>query len=1188
MFRLSYPTRPLLLLIIILILVACSPPVAPTSRPQTQRGGSIALWHFWDGEEEQVLNELLDRFATIYPNVNVLELSIPIADSSMPPDEQLFEQFLYYARQGLGPDIIIIPAQWERELIDSHLIQDLTPYETGGEIDTSIYLTQAREMLRSSDHRIYALPLSLHTNALYYNTTLTDTPPQTLQALLDHAAEGKKVALNTSFPDAIWGIQAFGGQLFDDQGRVVLDQGGFANWLGWLKKAQNEPNVIVSRDETVLSTLFKDGEVTYYVGTSHQLLSLQNALGKENVGVATLPAGPNDTSGPMLEADVMMFNAASSPSQTRLALQLATFLSNVEQQTRLAREIGRIPSTPVRSIQQIAPDVGNLVAQTRSAITIPTSYQPQLSDLVAHGDTLLVQVLEGVIEVQEAASQLTAYVNNRHSFERVADGSPSLPDCNVQGTVKLWHDWQDAEATALDRIRLNFMHQCPEAFITLIPRDSEEIPERYRAAIAEDTAPEMLLTSSTHIALLASEGLLQDISSMLDPAFLQQYIPAANEALSYEGMLYGLPITMHLVALYYNKALVSDPPLVMDDLLHQAQPEQQVVIPYGFYEAYWGIAAFGGTLFDDSYQLALNQGGFVEWLEWLETARMQPGVVVTDDLSEAKTLFQNGKAAYFVGPGTMLADLQQNPGAELVGVVPLPDGPEERARPILDVHGVALNTDMTNPQQEVAIAFARYLGNTDNQRLLMEEATAIPANVNVDIADNSAIAGFIEQAQNVSVLPHVPQLEPVIEWGDTVYQNVLENNINATEAVSGFIQLVTQANGARISTDRTPTLAPTPEPAPACQGEGEVMLWHSWSDAKAAALNDIVLAFAEHCPAIQVTTSFVPADELRRSLAQAIQNDTMPDVLIASHTLIKPLDGLIKDGMPLIEQANLVQYLPISLAPLQRDGVLAGVPITLDVVALYYNTSLVNTPATTLDELLNAATAERVVALDTSFYAAFWGIAATGGPVLDEEGNLVLNQDNFVPWLRWLDDARQQPGVILSTSKEDLRSLFASGQAAYMVANAEALPALQTALGRPAVGVELLPAGPEGEARPLVHVEAFLFPQAVSDEQTQLAINLVQFATAPERQQILLRRTGTLPTNNLAISSLNRDSAIHPFITQATQTGIPVPDALTMDAIQSAGSMAYSQVLTNGVPPAEAVDAFIETIQAHTDPHPLP
>ena len=60
--------------------------------------------------------------------------------------------------------------------------------------------------------------------------------------------------------------------------------------------------------------------------------------------------------------------------------------------------------------------------------------------------------------------------------------------------------------------------------------------------------------------------------------------------------------------------------------------------------------------------------------------------------------------------------------------------------------------------------------------------------------------------------------------------------------------------------------------------------------------------------------------------------------------------------------------------------------------AIYYDIELVNSPASTLDKLLMVATSATPIAVDTSFYGAFWGVPAFGGQLLDDEGRLALNQ----------------------------------------------------------------------------------------------------------------------------------------------------------------------------------------------------
>lgn len=178
--------------------------------------GRILLWHAWSGTEEEILDGLLDKFNDIYPSISVIAVAYD-------PDE-LQEQFKDKVEQGLGPDLLIGSQLWTRDLADAGLLQTIDQED----VDLSLYLAPALNTLNYNDE-LYGLPLSVHTSALYYNRSLVDEPPETLQELLEQAAEGKTVMLNTDFDSAFWGIQAFGGQLLILQRPVrcgqILDRG---------------------------------------------------------------------------------------------------------------------------------------------------------------------------------------------------------------------------------------------------------------------------------------------------------------------------------------------------------------------------------------------------------------------------------------------------------------------------------------------------------------------------------------------------------------------------------------------------------------------------------------------------------------------------------------------------------------------------------------------------------------------------------------------------------------------------------------------------------------------------------------------------------------------------------------------------------------------------------------------------
>lgn len=1126
----------------------------------------LLLWHSWNDRETAILDELLEKFSSIYPDIMIVSKRFPPAE--------LPRQFLTQAQSGMGPDLVLLQGRLVQELANAGHIQPL-PVD---EIELSEYFSTALATLRYRD-KLYGLPLSLHTFALYYNKTRVAEPPETLQALLAQVDEGKRVALNTGFYGAFWGIQAFGGQVFDTEGRIVLNQGGFANWLGWLKKAQNVPAIILSNDANMLRSVFVEDRVDYYTADSMQLLELQDALGEEVVGVAPLPAGPANPSGPILETEALVFHAASAPEQTELALRLAQFLTNFEQQTILLRKLGRVPANSrVWVDPRIYPAVAGFAAQTRTSVALPNI--PQVADVQQYGNDAYIQSLAGIVEPQKAAAGLTARINEKYGFDTIEE----LPRvvCDAKGALRVWYLPLEMNAAALETIRANFMQICPEITVQLeaLELDESEIDadsqvyELYQSAISKGEGPDLLIGSNHLTALLAAEGILQEVDELVEPEFLQRYLPEVLEAMRYEGRLYGLPLSiMELMALYYNTDLVADPPLVLDDLLHQADAGKQVVLPINFYYAFWGLPVFGANVFDDEYRVILNQGGFADWMTWLRQAQEHPGVILqyTDDVNELTPLFAEGHAAYLAGEVSQLSELQAALGQERVRVVPLPAGPQGKSGPILGVQGVMLNPKAGAEQVRLAIEFAKHITEIDSQTVLMEQANQVPANVNVDAADYPAIAGFLRQAASASVPPIVPQVGNLFYWGNDAYFNVLERGLPAQDVVDGLTDLVNKTNGFPVA---------APEAPPECKQEDRFVLWHSWLPVQAAALETLMTRFSDDCPGIQIKTEFVPVDEMLERFTVASQTGAGPDLLLAPHSLIDPLTeaGLIKDIAPFVEASTLVSLRFGALSAFEQQEALYGVPLACYVMGLYYNSALTDGQIGTVDDLLSSATPEVQVALDTTFYGAYWGIPAFGGQLLDEANQLALDQGGFEEWLVWLKAARTQPGMVLNQDIATLHRRFTTGKAAYLIAGSEHLPAFRAALGAEQVGVTYLPAGPDGyPGMPLLDVQGLMFNARLDGQRTRRALAFATFAASDAGQTLLMNEALLIPANQLTVVAI--DDPVLGCFSEIVDYSRIVPDFRAMSQLTALGNRVYHDVLSGASKPAEAIDKMMRAMK---------
>ena len=159
--------------------------------------------------------------------------------------------------------------------------------------------------------------------------------------------------------------------------------------------------------------------------------------------------------------------------------------------------------------------------------------------------------------------------------------------------------------------------------------------------------------------------------------------------------------------------------------------------------------------------------------------------------------------------------------------------------------------------------------------------------------------------------------------------------------------------------------------------------------------------------------------------------------------------------------------------------------------------------------------------------------------------------------------------MVLSSDQAELQQRFADGDFAYLVSSSKALPFFRERLGDQ-VRVVMLPAGPAGEASPLLEIESFLFSSGSSDEQTDLALKFAQFAASDVNQMLLAQEADLIPTNRQAAEKID-DPAITVFAKQAADTAILLPAGISPEVVE-VGDGVYALVLVEGVDSQTAVD----------------
>jgi arabinogalactan oligomer/maltooligosaccharide transport system substrate-binding protein len=734
-------------------------PPEPTSPPAV----TVTLWHAWTGAEETVLKDVVADFQAANPNITVELLAIPF--------DQLQTKFTTEAGAGGGPDIIIGPTDWVGPLAEAGLLaklDDLVAPIIGD------YLPATVDALRWRGD-LYGFPESFEAVAMFYNTNLVDTPPTTMDEALAVAADAG-MAFNTGFYHSFGFIPAFGGQLFDEEFICVLDQGGTVDFLQYLVDNEGAAGVESSDDGGLLDTLFKEEQVGIIFNGPWALGDYVNALGEDVVGVAPLPKA-EFPAGPFLGVKHIMFNANSDEAHMNAAYEFVKYMTNAENSAKLMDEAGHLPANlnveiPADSV------IGGFIEQAKTATPFPNV--SEMGAVWTPGGDMIKKAIAGEATPEEAVTEATQLIN-------VANDKIELEPI----TIVLWHAWTGAEETVLKDVVAEFQAANAHITVDLLAIPFDQLQTKFTTEAGAGGGPDIIIGPTDWVGPLAEAGLLANLDTLAGGA-LNDYIPATVDALRWQGDLYGIPESFEAVAMFYNTNLVDTPPTTMDEALAVAA-DAGMAFNTGFYHSFGFIPAFGGQLFDEDFVCVLDQGGTVDFLQYLVDNEGAAGVESSDDGGLLDTLFKEEQVGIIFNGPWALGDYVNALGEDVVGVAPLPAATNP-AGPFLGVKHIMFNANSDEAHMNAAFKFVRYLTNPLNSAKLMDEAGHLPANVNVEIPADAVINGFIEQALTATPFPNVSEMGAVWTPGGDMIKKAIAGEATPEEAVTEATQLINEAN----------------------------------------------------------------------------------------------------------------------------------------------------------------------------------------------------------------------------------------------------------------------------------------------------------------------------------------------------------------------------------------------------------
>jgi arabinogalactan oligomer/maltooligosaccharide transport system substrate-binding protein len=320
-----------ILVVATMVLTACG---GGTTTEQIE----VTFWHAYGtgSAEEVALAKVLEQAAIDLPQYKINVLQVPFND--------VFNKYRTDVAAGGGPDMFIAPNDDLGNDARAGLIADITELAKGKLGD---YTPLSIDGM-SVEGKLYGIPESLKAVVFWYNKDMMATPPATTDELKALMEDGTEVSISYGCYHHYGFFGSYGGKIFDENWKVIADQGGVADAMAYLNDLYqiSKTNGWPKNDSDGLAP-FSEGKAAAITNGNWAMGDYKKALG-DKLGVAPLPAGPGGPAAPLLGVDGFYFNPNSANMEA--ALEVALYLTGQKAQQIMMDDAGHVPANTKVSV----------------------------------------------------------------------------------------------------------------------------------------------------------------------------------------------------------------------------------------------------------------------------------------------------------------------------------------------------------------------------------------------------------------------------------------------------------------------------------------------------------------------------------------------------------------------------------------------------------------------------------------------------------------------------------------------------------------------------------------------------------------------------------------------------------------------------------------------------------------------
>lgn len=351
-----------------------------------------------------------------------------------------------------------------------------------------------------------------------------------------------------------------------------------------------------------------------------------------------------------------------------------------------------------------------------------------------------------------------------------------LVGCERRRAVVLWHAYQDAERDALAETAARWNAEHPDMPLEVVGVPHSGFADKLSSAIPGGNGPDLFIYPQDRIGDWAESGVIEPIEFWVDDARADRFTDEAVAAMAYKGSLWGLPVAVKSLALYYRTDLITTPPATTDALIALTPKMKQrdgYAIAYANVDLYghapW-LFGFGGKILDDAGNLAIATPEAAAAMTFARQLVVLGAAPEAAEGPRVATLFNEGKAATVMSGPWFVSDIAKGVPWK---VAPLPtvSATGVPASPFLGADGILMSARAQDKDAAFAVmdALTSDVSAIARARLAKQVVPNVRAYEDPTIAADPVLIAFRAQLEHTVAMPKGAAMRMV--W--TPYKNAL-------------------------------------------------------------------------------------------------------------------------------------------------------------------------------------------------------------------------------------------------------------------------------------------------------------------------------------------------------------------------------------------------------------------------------